>query len=108
MAASKRQMNWTGVAFTPQSGSASTATGVTRCRLQLGGNLLKFSGDTDRGPTMVVNDYNEPSMEVETADVAWAAALAPGTVGSLTATHNDAKGATGGAIVYVLNPCVVE
>lgn len=108
MAATKRQMNWTGVGFTPGSGSASTATGVTQVAVKSGANLLKFSGDGDRGPSTVVNDYNEPSMQVTTADQAWLMSLVPGTQGSATATHNDAKGATGGGIVYVLSPCVVE
>jgi hypothetical protein len=108
MAATKRNMNWTGVAFTPTSGSASTATGVTNCRVDYGGNLLKFSGDGDRGPSLVVNDFNEPSIAVDTADLAWAQANAPGTTGSFTCTHNDAKLSAGGAIVYTLNPCIVE
>jgi hypothetical protein len=108
MAATKRQMNWTGVAFTPTSGSASTATGVAECKVANGGNLLKFSGDGDRGPSLIVNDYSEPSIDVTSADQAWLMGLAPGTTGSLTATHNDAKLATGGGIVYVLSPCIVE
>jgi hypothetical protein len=32
----------------------------------------------------------------------------PGTSGAATATHNDARLASGGAIVYTLSPCVVE
>jgi hypothetical protein len=101
-------MNWTAVGFTPSGGSLGTATGVTSVKIDYGGNILKFSGDGDRGPSLVVNDFNEPSVEVSSADVAWALTNVPGTVGSLTATHNDAKLASGGAIVYTLNPCIVE
>ena len=108
MAASKRQMNWTAVTFTPTSGSASTATGVTAVAIDLGGSLVKFSGDGDRGPSTIVNDFNEPTVKITTADLAWATALAPGTTGVLTCTHNDAKLATGGAIVYTLSPAIVE
>jgi hypothetical protein len=108
MAATKRQMNWTAVGFTPTSGSLTTATGVTSVKVDTGGSLVKFSGDGDRGPSTVVNDFNEPTIEVSTADIAWAMALSPGTTGALTATHNDAKLATLGAIVYALSPCIVE
>lgn len=108
MAATKRQMNWSSVAFTPSGGSALTATGVTQCSVKAGANLMKFSGDGDRGPSLVVNDYNEPSVEVTTADQAWLMALVPGTVGALTLTHDDAKLAAQGAMVYTLSPCVVE
>lgn len=108
MAATKRQMNWSAVGFTPTAGVLSTASGVTQVAIKTGANLLKFSGDGDRGPSTVVCDYNEPSIEVTTADLAWLLGLIPGTVGALTATHNDAKLAVGGGIVYVLTPCVVE
>ena len=108
MAATKRQMNWGSVGFTPTSGSLSTATGVTQVQVKSGANILKFSGDGDRGPSLVVNDFNEPSIEVTTADLAWLLGLTPGATGSFTATHKDALGATSGAIVYTLDPCVVE
>ena len=108
MAATKRQMNWTAVSFYPTGGSALTATGVTSCSIDLGGSLVKFSGDGDRGPSTVVNDFNEPMVKITTADIAWATQFAPGTVGVLTLTHNDAKLATVGAIVYTMTPAVVQ
>lgn len=101
-------MNWSAVGFTPTSGSLTTATGVTQVSIDAGGDLLKFSGDGDRGPSLVVCDFNEPMIGVTTADLGWLMALTPGTYGVATATHNDAKLATGGAIVYTLSPCVVE
>ena len=108
MAATKRQMNWSAVGFTPTSGSALVATGVTEVQVDTGGNLLKFSGDGDRGPSTIVNDYNEPSITVTCADLAFLMSSSPGTTGAVTATHNDAKGASGGGIIYTLSPCVVE
>ncbi len=108
MAATKRNINWTAVGFTPTSGTLSTATGVSSVQIKTGANLLKFAGDGDRGPSLIVNDYNEPTASVTTADEAWAMSLTGGTFGAFTATHNDAKLASGGAIVFALNPCVVE
>jgi hypothetical protein len=108
MSATKRQMNWAAVGFTPVAGTLTAATGVTNCTVTTGGSLVKFSGDGDRGPSTVVNDFNEPALTVEAADLAWLMGLAPGTTGAATATHKDAQKATGGDIVYTLTPCVVE
>lgn len=108
MPASKRFMNWTGVAFTPSGGTATPITGVTSVSIDTGGNLLKFSGDGDRYNTTVVNDHNEPVVTVHAADLAAVRANPPGTVGTFTATHNDARNGTGsGAITYTLANAVV-
>ena len=108
MAATKRQLNWTNVTFTPTTGTASTATGVTNVQVHSGANLLKFSGDGDIGPTLIVNDYNEPAITVTCADEAWLMSLVPGVGGSLVCTHKDALGAAGGNITFTLNPCLIE
>ncbi|WP_422932038.1 hypothetical protein [Singulisphaera sp. PoT] len=108
MAATKRQMNWTGVGFTPVSGTLTTCTGVTQVQFNIGGSLVKFSGDGDRFPTTVVNDFNDPSMQVTTADLNWLLSIPPGTRGTATATHKDAKGATGGNMVYTLANAICE
>jgi len=108
MAATKRQLNWSNVTFTPASGTATTATGVTSVAIDSGGNLLKFSGDGDLYATLVVCDYNEPRADVGLADEAWALGIPTGTVGAFTATHKDAKGASGGGIVFALSPAVAE
>jgi len=106
--ASKRQMNWSGVGFTPSGGIAQPAGGVTEVAIDTGGNLVKFSGDNDRGPTLVVNDFNEPTVMITSADAAWLLGLIPGSVGAVTATHKDAKLAALGDIVYTMSPAVVE
>ena len=70
MPATKRFMNWTGVAFTPSGGTATPITGVTSVAIDTGGSLAKFSGDGDRYNTTVVNDFNEPVVTVQAADLA--------------------------------------
>ena len=108
MSVSKRFMNWSGVSFTPIGGSATAIGGVTSVTIESGGNIAKFSGDGDRYPTIVVNDFNEPSVTIQTADLAAVRANPVGTIGTLTATHNDAKSGTGsGAITYTLTNAVV-
>lgn len=108
MAASKRFMNWTNVSFTPLNGSAAPITGVTSIQIDSGGSLLKFSGDGDRYNTTVVNDFNEPTITVHTADLVAVSAFPVGTVGTFIATHNDARNGGGtGAVTYTLTNAVV-
>jgi hypothetical protein len=101
-------MNWTGVSFTPTGGPATTITGVTSISIDAGGNLVKFSGDGDRYNTTVVNDHNDPVITVQAADLAAIRANPAGTVGTFTATHNDARnGASTGATTYTLSNAVI-
>lgn len=73
-----------------------------------GGNLAKFAGDGDRYVTTMVNDFNEPTVTVHSADLAALRANPVGTVGTLSATHNDAKNGSGsGALTYTLANAVV-
>jgi hypothetical protein len=103
MAATKAQINWTGVTF------ASTAiTRVTNGSFGMGGNLLKFKGDTNVYPTIIAAPDNEPHASFTTADVGTMMGFAPGAVGTLAATLNDALGATGGAVVFTLSNAVFE
>ena len=108
MAATKRFMNWTGVTFTPQGGPTTAISGVTSVQIDTGGTLLKFSGDGDRYHTTVVNDHSEPTVTVHSADLAAVRAFPVGTVGTFTATHNDARnGAGSGAVTYTLSNAVI-
>ena len=108
MSATKRLLNWTGVTFTPVGGSPTVITGVTSVSIDSGGSLLKFAGDGDRYSTTVVNDFNDPTITVNAADLAAIRANPVGTVGTFTATHNDAKNGTGsGSITYTLSNAVV-
>jgi hypothetical protein len=108
VSATKRLLNWTGVTFTPVGGSPTVITGVTSVAIDSGGSLLKFAGDGDRFNTTVVNDFNDPTITVHAADLAAIRANPVGTVGTFTATHNDAKNGTGsGSITYTLSNAVV-
>lgn len=107
MSATTRQVNWTAVGFTPSGGSLTTITGVTSVDIERGGKLTTFSGDGNLFPTTIVNTMNNPSVTVEAADVATVTGFVPGTVGTFTATFKDAKGATGGDIVYTLINAVI-
>ena len=108
MISTKRQMNWTGVSFTPVGGTTTTLTGVTSVRIENGGSLAKFSGDGDRYATTIVTDLAELSVTVQAADLADLRANPVGTVGTFTATHNDARNGTGsGAITYTVSNAVI-
>jgi hypothetical protein len=101
-------MNWTGVSFTPTGGATTVISGVTSVAIDNGGTLARFAGDGDRYSTTVVNDYNEPMVTVHSADLTALGANPAGTVGTLTATHNDAKNGPGsGAITYTLTNAVI-
>jgi hypothetical protein len=109
MSATKRFMNWSGVVFTPINGPPTTFTGVTSVTIDSGGSLARFSGDGDRYVTTMVNDFNEPSVTIQSADLSALRANPVGTVGTLTATHNDAKNGVGtGAVTYTLANAVVS
>ena len=108
MSATKRFMNWTGVTFTPVNGTPMAITGVTSVQIDSGGSLLKFAGDGDRFSTTVVNDFNDPTITVHSADLAAVMAFPVGTAGTFMATHNDARNGTGsGAITYTLTNAVI-
>jgi hypothetical protein len=108
MSATNRFMNWTGVSFTPASGAPTPITGVTSVRIDSGGSLLKFAGDGDRYSTTVVNDFNDPTVTVQSADLAAVMAYPVGTVGTFVATHNDARNGAGtGAVTYTLSNAVI-
>jgi hypothetical protein len=107
MAASKTQMNWEAVGFTPNGGTLVPITKVGDVNFDPGGSLKHHSGDADKYSTTVVVDMNRPKCTIQSADVATVQALATGTIGVLTATFKDAKGAVGGAVVYNLINAVV-
>ncbi|QEH38645.1 hypothetical protein OJF2_72510 [Aquisphaera giovannonii] len=103
MAATKLQANWAAV-----SHGSTSITRVTNVSFSQGGSLSSFSADGDHYPTVIVSLQNKPSATVTSSDTAALMGLAPGTVASFSATHKDAKGATGGDVVYVMANAVVE
>jgi hypothetical protein len=103
MAATKANVNWTGV-----SHGSTNLTRVTQGSFTYGGNLIKFKGDVDNFPTIIVCPDQEPTASFHTADVGTAFGLTPGTTATLNATLNDAKLAAGGAVVFAMINSVVR
>lgn len=107
MSATKRHMNWT----TVQLGS-QVFTGVSQVAFDNGGSLAKFAADGDKYNTTVVNDFNDPSASLTTADLAAAYACPVGTRGSFSAVANDAKNGVstgqGGRTYTLANAIVAE
>jgi hypothetical protein len=103
MAATKAQINWASVTF-----GSSAITRITTGGFGQGGKLLKFKGDTDMYSTIIANVNNEPNATFTTADVGTIMGITPGTTNTLTATLNDAKGATGGSVVFTMINAVFE
>lgn len=103
MAATKLQANWTAVSL-----GTSSITRVTQVSFSQGGSLASYSADGDHYPTVVVNLMNKPRASVTSSDTATLMGIAPGTTAAFSATHKDAKGATGGDILYVMANAVAE
>jgi hypothetical protein len=106
VAATKLQANWSNVTH-----GSNPITRVTQVSFNIGGALQSFSADGDHYPTVIVNLMNKPTASVATSDagnVMNNALFAPGTVAVLSATHKDAKGSSGGDILYVLANATVE
>jgi hypothetical protein len=103
MAATKLQLNFTGVSF------ASTAiTRVTSVSFDQGGTLINFSGDNDRYPTVIANPVSNPKCSITSGDVANLMNIATGASGTILANQLDALAATGGAIDWTLVNAVHE
>jgi hypothetical protein len=103
MAATKAQINWASVSF-----GSTAITRITTGGFGQGGKLIRFKGDTDMYSTIIANVNNEPHASFTTADVGTVMGIAPGSTNTLTATLNDAKGATGGAVVFSMINAVFE
>ena len=103
MAATKVQANWANVAH-----ANTTITRVTQVSVNQGGALVEFAADTDHYPTVLANLMSKPSMNITSADAGTLMGIAPGTVGTATATHKDIKNASGGDIIYQLSNAVSE
>ena len=103
MSATRAQINWASVTF-----GSTAITRITTGGFGQGGKLLRFKGDTDMYSTVIANVTNEPSATFTTADVGTMMGIAPGTTNTLAATLNDAKGATGGAVVFTMINAVFE
>jgi hypothetical protein len=103
MSATKAQINWASVMH-----GSTAITRITTGGFGQGGKLLKFKGDTDVYSSIIANVDNEPHATFTTADVGTMMGINPGTSGTLTATLNDAKAVTGGAVIFTMSNAVFE
>lgn len=103
MAGTNRQLNWTDVSL-----GATALTGITNISFDQGGKIQTLSADDDRFTTLAVQVMSQPTVKVDSVDPASIMGIASGAVGDFTATHKDAKGVTGGDILYVLAGAVAE
>jgi hypothetical protein len=107
MAASNRQMNWSGGSFTPTGVSAIALTGVTNCRYDDGGTIDSAAGDADLFPTTIVHNFSAPTFTLDLLNINKLNSLR-GLRGSFTIAHNDAKtGATNKIVYTVSDPLAV-
>lgn len=109
---SGRQVNWDPVTWTPAGGSILTFNGITGIDIDPNGNLLKFSGDGDRYPTTVINDFIDNMVTITLANLVQARTVGPGSRGAWAGTHLDAKGqgagTTAGNMLYAMANSVVQ
>lgn len=103
MAATKLQANWTAVTH-----GSTTITRVSAVTFSKGGSISLYSGDDNIYDVVGVNLMNKPKATVTCEDPAVLMGFGIGDTGSFTATHKDAKGAAGGAIVYTMANAIVE
>lgn len=101
MAATGLQINWTAVSY-----NSVTINRVTGVQINDSPQILPFAGDTDRYPTVLADVGGNVTITVTTGDPGVALGLVSGTAAAFTATHKDAKGQTGGDIVYAMNAMV--
>jgi hypothetical protein len=103
MSATGAQINWTGVTHGTVPLKRITTMGFGQ-----GGSLIKFKGDTDLYPSIIACADIEPHASATSADAGTFMGIVPGTDLTLTATLNDAKAQTGGAITFVMTHAVFE
>ena len=101
--ATKVQLNFSSVSFTPTNGSQINLTRITAFNYTMGGSLSAFMGDADVYPTVQAVTAIQPGLTITSADIGTMQALVPGTEGIVLATLLDAKFVSGGAINYTFS-----
>lgn len=84
---SKLKVNFRSTSFTPSGGSLTAIAGVQGIDFDPSGNLLKFSGDMDRYPTTIINDFIDNIVTITAGDVGAIRSLTPGTRGAMSTIH---------------------
>lgn len=103
MAKTGLQVNWDAVRFTPTGGTAIPIKRITNIAVGNRPENIRFKGDVAVHDQVIVNVNNAQSMTITSGDVATVMGLPINAVGVLTATHKDARGQSGGDIVYELD-----
>ena len=103
MAATGLQVNWTAVSF-----NSITIERVDSVSMDEGGKLLTYKGDGDTYASVAANYDNNPKVTIKSSDVATVHSFGNGTQATFTATHKDALGAVGGAIVWTMVNATVD
>lgn len=103
MSATGVNLNWSSVMF-----NSTAYSKITQGSFDHGTNVIVFGGDTNIYPTVAAVGMNNPSASFTLADVGAAEGLTSGATGVLTAQLNDAKGATGGAVVFTAANAIVS
>lgn len=101
MSATALQLNWTAVEY-----ASTPITRVTSITFSQGGELIEFAGDNNTIPAVIARNISRPRCSITSGDVATLMGLAGS--GTITATQDDALGATGGAINWSLANAVHE
>jgi hypothetical protein len=97
MAATGVQLNWSNVSF-----ASTPITRVTSCGFDEGINIIYFSGDQNIYNVIAATSVNTPTCSITGGDIATLFGFAGGSVGTVLATLNDARGQSGGAINFSL------
>lgn len=111
MAATGRFVNVTSCSFTPSGGSLTQIKGVKSVSLNPNVQTLKESADADLFNTFVGVVGLDYVIDIQVLHSAALDAIAPGAIGSLVFTINDARnGATTGqgAKIYTISNAVFE
>lgn len=111
MAASKRMMNVSGGGFTPAGGSLTAITGISTAGKEHNVEVVFGAGDADYFNSFGVAAGEDPSITINANQAALLDAIAPGSIGVLTFTLNDARNAattSGGAKIYTISNAIYK
>lgn len=95
MPATKLQLNWSNVML-----GAQAITFVESVDIDPNDMFSDYAADDNRFPVIAVKPMSKPTAQVVTADVGTAMGTRGMSGFTFTATHLDAKKATGGNVVY--------
>ena len=111
MTATNRFINLSSVSFTPSGGSLTNIKGVKSISINPNTSILKESGDADFINTFAGAVSVDWVIDIQFINTGALSAIAPGAVGTLAFTVNDARnGATtgGGAMIYTISNAVYD